>query len=82
MPNMIMERKRGSSQTMTFLVGAKFYYHCFCLANVSLLCELESTLHVCIYNAMLLTFLTFVYNVALEVAVEKNCSKLENLKIL
>lgn len=64
MPNMITERKRGSFQTMTFLVGVKFCYHCFCLANASLLCELESTVHVCICNAMVLTFLTFVYNVA------------------
>lgn len=62
---MIVERKKGSSRTMTFLVGIKFLLSFFFLANDPLMCELENTVHVCIYNATMLILSTFVYNLAL-----------------
>lgn len=42
-------RKRDSSQTMTYLVGVKFCYHCFSLANASLICELEYKEYMIVY---------------------------------
>lgn len=38
---MIVEKKQGPSQTMTFLVGVNLCYLCFCLENDPQTSELE-----------------------------------------